>query len=84
VIGLIVILLVTLLALVCAVYLLGFRLGGDHWKDELTRVRMESVHAEREMHDLTRQAFVAMAEEADRRIRYRRHGASGGSITPPS
>jgi uncharacterized membrane protein YciS (DUF1049 family) len=53
-----------LVVLVLTVFLLGFRLGGDHWQAELTRVRLEAVRAERQLHDLTRQAFVAMAERA--------------------
>ncbi len=65
----IVLLLLVLLlaALVVSVFLLGFRLGGDHWAEELTRVRLTAAQAERRVHDLTRQAFVAMAEEAERR-----------------
>jgi hypothetical protein len=62
-----VLLLVLLVGLVASAYLLGFRLGGDHWRDEVLRVRSESVEAQRQIHDLTRQAFVAMAEEAERR-----------------
>lgn len=53
--------------LVTVVYLLGFRLGGTSWLSELTRVRAEAAQAERQLHDLTRQAFVAMAEEVERR-----------------
>jgi hypothetical protein len=30
-------------------------------------VRLEAAHAERRLHDLTRQAFVAMAEHVERR-----------------
>lgn len=48
-------------------YLLGFRLGGHSWIAETQRVRREAAVAERDLHDLTRQAFVAMAEEAERR-----------------
>lgn len=50
---------------VLAVFLLGFRLGGDHWQAELARVRIEAARASRRMHDLTREAFVAMAERAE-------------------
>lgn len=66
-IGLAVVLIIVLTLLVSVTYLLGFRLGGDHWQSELSRVRMEAAQAERQLHDLTRQAFVAMAEEAERR-----------------
>jgi uncharacterized membrane protein YciS (DUF1049 family) len=61
---LLLLLLLALSALVLVVFLLGFRLGGDHWQAELLRVRLEAARAERQMHDLTRQAFVAMAERA--------------------
>ena len=55
------------LTLVVVVYLLGFRLGESTWFGELGRVRAEAANAERQLHDLTRQAFVAMAEEVERR-----------------
>lgn len=58
-------LVLALVILTLAVFLLGYRLGGDHWQAELTRVRLEAAQAERQMHDLTRQAFVAMAERAE-------------------
>ena len=48
-------------------FLLGFRLGGQSWLTELQEVRAEAAAAERQLHDLTRSAFVAMAEEAERR-----------------
>jgi hypothetical protein len=44
---------------------LGFRTGGGSWLAELQRVRAESAVAERQMHDLTARAFVAMAEQAE-------------------
>ena len=46
-------------------FLLGFRLGGQTWVDEVQRVKAEAAVAERQMHDLTRAAFVAMAEKAE-------------------
>jgi hypothetical protein len=67
VIGLLIALLVVTALLVSVIYVLGFRLGGDHWQSELARVRMDAAHAERRLHDLTRQAFVAMAEEVEQR-----------------
>ena len=67
-IALLFVLVLVLLALFSALFLLGFRLGGGHWKSELARVRMEGAQAERALHDITRQAFVAMAEEAQRRM----------------
>lgn len=57
--------LVALLILAAFAFFLGFRLGGDHWESELTRLRMESVQAERQLHDLTRHAFIAMAEQVE-------------------
>lgn len=55
--------------LVATAYLLGFRLGGASWQEELARVRGESRAAQRHIEALTRQAFVAMAEEVERRDR---------------
>jgi len=46
--------------------LLGFRLGGKRWHDRLSEVRLEAARAERQLHDLTRDAFVAMSEAAQR------------------
>lgn len=65
-IWLVLLLLVALVALVSAAYLLGFRLGGQKLQDELLRVRLEGIEAERALHRLTRDAFVAMAEHAER------------------
>lgn len=53
--------------LVLALFLLGFRLGVHQATLELLRVRTEATQARRQIGDLTRQAFVAMAEEAERR-----------------
>jgi Tfp pilus assembly protein PilX len=55
--------------LVGAVFLLGFRLGSNHWQSELAQVRLEAAQAERQLHDLTREAFVAMAERIEGRQR---------------
>lgn len=55
------------LTIVILTFLLGFRLGGQSWITEAHRVRAEAAAAERQLHDLTRSAFVAMAEEAQRR-----------------
>ncbi len=60
---------VVLVGLTAAMYLLGFRLGGESWRNEVDRVHHEAARAERQIHDLTRQAFVAMTEEADRQRR---------------
>ena len=64
---LIIFLLLSVSVIVTLTYLLGFRLGGQSWISEAQRVRAEAAAAERQLHDLTRSAFVAMAEEAERR-----------------
>ena len=64
---LVVVLVVGFLLMAVLVYLLGFRLGGQSGISELQRVRAEAAEAERQLHDLTRSAFVAMAEAAERR-----------------
>lgn len=53
--------------IVMLTFLLGFRLGGHSWITETQRVRADAAAAERNVHDLTRSAFVAMAEDAQRR-----------------
>jgi hypothetical protein len=58
--------------IVTLTYLLGFRLGGQSWITEAQRVRAEAAEAERQLHDLTRSAFVAMAEEAEHRRHFNR------------
>ena len=45
-------------------FLLGFRLGGQSWVGEVQRIKADAASAQRQMHDLTRAAFVAMAERA--------------------
>lgn len=64
---LIIFLLLSVSVTVTLTYLLGFRLGVQSWISEAQRVRAEAAAAERQLHDLTRSAFVAMAEEAERR-----------------
>jgi len=66
VIALTVVLILVVIALSGSLFLLGFRLGGGRWRTELARVRLETAQANRQLHDLTHQAFVAMAEEAQR------------------
>lgn len=53
--------------LVTTTFVLGFRLGGQSWITEAQRVRAEAAAAERQLHDITRAAFVAMAEEVEGR-----------------
>jgi hypothetical protein len=62
---LITLLLVAVLTIAGLLFLFGFRLGGAHWQTELAKVRMEAAQAERQLHDLTREAFVAMAERLE-------------------
>jgi len=66
-IELLIIVLAAVAALGAALFLLGFRLGGDHWQSELAKVRLEAAQAERQLHDVTRSAFVSMAEAVERR-----------------
>ena len=68
-IALLLLALVLLTMLVTTLFLLGFRIGGEHWREQVLQVRQEGAQASRQMHELTRQAFVAMAEEAERRRR---------------
>jgi hypothetical protein len=67
VIALMIFLVIAVALLVVLTYLLGFRLGGQSWVAEAQRVRAQAAAAERQLHDLTRSAFVAMAEETERR-----------------
>lgn len=67
-------LLVVLTVLAAALFLFGFRLGEDHSHGELTQVRLEAAQAERQLHDLTRQAFIAMARRVEQ---HRQSGQSG-------
>jgi uncharacterized membrane protein YciS (DUF1049 family) len=67
VIELLVLIMVVVACLVGVVFLLGFRLGGERWQSELSRVRLEAAQAERQLHNLTRQAFMTMAEQVERR-----------------
>ncbi len=64
-----VLLLLSGLTIMVLTYLLGFRVGGNSWLSETQRVKAEAAAAERQLHELTRSAFVAMAEEAERRRR---------------
>jgi hypothetical protein len=54
---------ITLLVLL-TFFVLGFRSGGQHYQSELQRTRFEAAQAERALHDLTRQAFIAISEHA--------------------
>jgi hypothetical protein len=44
---------------------LGFRLGSRYTQRELLRVRVNAAKARHDVHELTRQTFVAMAEHAE-------------------
>lgn len=60
--------LVAALVLLTAVFMVGVRIGGRFWQSELQRTRFEAARAHRRLHDLTREAFVTMAEHAERQI----------------
>ncbi len=47
------------------VAVVSFRLGRSKGFDEIFHIRMEAAQARRRMHDLTREAFVAMTEVAE-------------------
>ena len=64
-IELLILTIITAAALVGVIFLLGFRLGGEHWQSELTKVRPEAAQAEKQLHNLTRQAFVTMAGQVE-------------------
>jgi hypothetical protein len=63
----IVLTLTAVLAVVVGIFLLGFQVGGRFWQSEVQRTRFAAARAERQMHDMTRDAFVAMTEHAERR-----------------
>jgi hypothetical protein len=48
-------------------FLLGFKLGNERGQSRIARVHLDAARAERQLHDLTREAFVAMAEASQRR-----------------
>lgn len=54
-------------------FLLGFRLGSSQWQSRLLQVQMESARARRQLHDLTREAFVAMADHTQGHIQRSSH-----------
>ncbi len=64
-------LIITVVVVVGLTFLLGFRLGGQSSWAEAQRVRAQAAAAQRELHNLTRSAFVAMSEEAERQRRGR-------------
>lgn len=61
---------VIVMAVIIAVllFLLGFRLGTEHGQSRVARIQLDAARAERRLHDLTRSAFVAMAEAAQRKL----------------
>jgi hypothetical protein len=65
-------LILSIALVVVLTFLLGFRLGGQSCVAEAQRVRAEAAVAERQLHDMTRAAFVAMAEEAETQRNQRR------------
>ncbi len=58
---------VGIVAMIAVAVLLGFRLAAPERDHELLRVRTQAAEAARRMHDLTREAFVAMTEHVEQR-----------------
>lgn len=70
-IGLLVLVILLIAALTTSVYLLGYQLG-QTWHAKIDQARVQSREAEHQLHDLTRDAFVAMSEHA---LRHRQSGS---------
>ena len=64
---LIILTLVSGIGFVC--FLLGARVSGSHWQRELLQVRTEAAEAARELHAMTVNTMMAVAEEMDRHRR---------------
>ncbi len=64
---LIILALVSAIGFVC--FLLGARVSGSHWQRELLQVRTEAAEAARELHSLTVNTMMAVADEMDRHRR---------------
>ena len=64
---LVIFLCVMVLVGMCLAIGVGYEFGGEEARTELHRVQLEAAIAERRLHDLTRQAFVAMTEHAEQR-----------------
>ncbi len=60
-------LITTVLALTAmgTIAVISFRVGRSKGFGEIFHIRMEAAQSRRRMHDLTREAFVAMTEAAD-------------------
>lgn len=61
-----------IIGLVFMAFIGGFAIGTDHRlhnRSHLTNARIRAVDAERQVHDLTRRAFVEMADAAERKQR---------------
>lgn len=56
-----------LLVAAAVIFAVGVRVGSQYWRSEVQRTRFEAARAARQLHDLTRQAFVAMADHVERR-----------------
>jgi hypothetical protein len=63
----IVVALVVLALTAVAAFSVGFQAGADQWRREFYRLQAASLSASRRMGAITRAAFVAMAEAAERR-----------------
>ncbi len=53
------------LTVTTAIAVVSFRIGRSKGFGEILHIRMEAAQARRRMHDLTREAFVAMTEAAE-------------------
>jgi hypothetical protein len=81
IIELLIVTILTATTLVAVIFLLGFRLGGEHWQSELTKVRLEAAQAERQLHNLTRYRAHEQAGRPGRRPTHQlqaTHRALGG------
>lgn len=55
-------------------FLLGFRIGGTDSRNQVAQVKVEAARAQRELLDLNRRAFIAMAEHVQAAHEERRGG----------
>ena len=62
---------VLVLSILVGVSVMSFRVGRSRGFGEIFHIRMEAAQARRRMHDLTREAFIAMSEAAEDSGRHR-------------
>lgn len=63
------------LAALVTVAVVSFSIGRSRGFGEILHIRVEAAQARRRMHDLTREAFIAMTEAAES-VRHRQSGPS--------